>query len=317
MAKIKNMNKYNKDTLAVLKQKYAQDGLTKNEIILSLMKYFDISHRQARRVNSTHKIYQSNSIPVKQKIKRLFFDIETSPNIVLSWRVGYKINLSEENIISERKIICIGYKWEGEKQVHVLTWDDKQNDKSMLEKFLVIANSADEIVMQNGDKFDLPWFRTRCIFHGLQCPPDYKTVDTLKIARRNFYFNSNKLDYMAKFLGLGEKMHTSYGLWKEIVLNKCAKSLEKMVLYCGKDVILLEQVYNKLRGFVKQKTHEGVLAGRDKWSCPRCASEKVVKQRTRISASGTQSHVMRCSDCGGYHTVNDTALESYKLAKGR
>lgn len=310
------MNKYNQDTLAVLKQKYAEDGLTKSEIVQSLMKYFSISHRQARRINSKFKL-SDFKIETKRKIRRLFWDIETSPNVVLSWRVGYKINLDSSNILQERKIICIGYKWEGEKSVTVLTWDKNQDDKVMLEKFLEIANSADELVHQNGDKFDLPWFKTRCIFHGLKTLPDYKTIDTLKIARRNFYFNSNKLDYMAKFLGLGEKMHTTFGLWKEIVLNKCQKSLDQMVKYCAKDVILLEQVYNKLRGFVKQKTHEGVMMGRDKWSCPKCASENVVKQRTRISASGTKSHVMKCNSCGGYHNVNDTALESYKLTKGR
>ena len=40
-------------------------------------------------------------------IKRLFFDIETSPNIGYFWRAGYKLNIGADNIIEERKIICI------------------------------------------------------------------------------------------------------------------------------------------------------------------------------------------------------------------
>jgi hypothetical protein len=38
--------------------------------------------------------------------------------------------------------------------------------------------------------------------------PSPKTIDTLKWARKYFNFNSNKLDYIAKYLGVGQKMDT-------------------------------------------------------------------------------------------------------------
>ena len=50
--------------------------------------------------------------------KRLFYDIETSPNIGFFWGAGYKVNISHDNIIKERAIICICYKWEGQDTVH-------------------------------------------------------------------------------------------------------------------------------------------------------------------------------------------------------
>jgi hypothetical protein len=53
------------------------------------------------------------------KIRRLFWDIEVTPNLVWSWRVGFKINLSHENIVKERKVICIAFKWEGERETTV------------------------------------------------------------------------------------------------------------------------------------------------------------------------------------------------------
>ena len=46
------------------------------------------------------------------QIKRLFFDIETAPNIGLFWEAGYKKTNNPDNIIKERVIICICYKWE-------------------------------------------------------------------------------------------------------------------------------------------------------------------------------------------------------------
>ena len=57
-----------------------------------------------------------------KKIKRLFFDIETSPNIGLFWTSGYKLNISHDSIIKERAIICICYKWAGDDKIYSLQW---------------------------------------------------------------------------------------------------------------------------------------------------------------------------------------------------
>ena len=57
-------------------------------------------------------------------IKQLFIDIETSPNIVYSWRNGDKIFIDHNSIIEERKIICICYKWEHEKTVKSVEWNN-------------------------------------------------------------------------------------------------------------------------------------------------------------------------------------------------
>ncbi len=127
------------------------------------------------------------------KKKRLFFDIETSPNIGFFWQSGYKLNVPYTNIIKERAIICICYKWADEDKVYSLHWDKNQNDKSMLEKFMVVANEAHELVGHNGDRFDLPWIRTRCLFHGIPCFPNYTTLDTLKHARSKFRFRGRGL----------------------------------------------------------------------------------------------------------------------------
>lgn len=57
-------------------------------------------------------------------LKRLFWDIEVSPDVVLSWRVGSKVHIAPENIVRERAIICIGYKWEKDKKARVMVWDE-------------------------------------------------------------------------------------------------------------------------------------------------------------------------------------------------
>lgn len=248
-------------------------------------------------------------------VKRMFWDIETSPNVCLSWRLGYKINLSHDNLLKERAIICIGYKWEGDKQVHALTWDKHQDDKAMLAAFSKVAEGADELVAHNGDSFDMPWLKSRCIFHGLPPLPDHKTVDTLQWARRKFYFNSNRLDYIAKYLGLGGKLKTEFGLWKDIVLKNDRSALARMVTYCKRDVALLEQVWKRMSLHIAVKTHAGVTAGLDKWTCPRTGSVNVKKHKTRITANGTRQHQMQSLADGGYYTIGDKAYREYLEAR--
>lgn len=240
--------------------------------------------------------------------KRLYFDLEVSPNIGMFWGAGHKISVGYENIIKERAIICICYKWEGEKTVHALWWDKKQDDKEMLKAFIKIAGEADELIGHNGDKFDLAWVRTRCLFHRVPCFPSYTTVDTLKIARSKFRFNSNRLDYIGKFLGLGQKIHTSFGMWTEITLHNNQQELNKMVKYCKGDVKLLEQVYLEMKNHIPAKGHYGVLSGGSRHSCPECGSLNVIKSKTRISASGYKKHQFNCKDCGKYNTIPESAL---------
>jgi uncharacterized protein YprB with RNaseH-like and TPR domain len=239
------------------------------------------------------------------KIKRLFFDIETSPNIGLFWTAGFKLNITPDSIIKERAIICICYKWAGEDKVYSLQWDKDQNDKTLLEKFITLANEADELVGHNGDRFDLPWIRTRCLYHRIPVFPNYSTLDTLKSARSKFKFNSNKLDYIAKFLGIGAKTHTGYDLWKKVVLDKDKESLEYMIEYCKNDVILLEDVYNEMATYIPAKTHHGVAAGGEKYSCPECGGDNMRFSQKRYSALGTPRIQLQCTDCHKYHTVSD------------
>jgi len=237
------------------------------------------------------------------RFKRLIFDLETSPNIVYSWRVGYKIQLDFNNILQERAIICICWKWEDEDHVWSLKWD-KGNDAEMLREFIEIANQADEIIAHNGDRFDMPWLRTRCLKHGIQCFPSYKTIDTLKMARSKFYFNSNRLDYISQFIGGKSKLPTDFNLWKK-VMSGDKRALNQMVEYCCNDVLMLEEVYNELSKYAEPKTNIAVLEGKAKWFCPYCTSSKVHLNKTRVSAMGILRRQMLC-ECGRYFTVSDS-----------
>lgn len=239
------------------------------------------------------------------KRRRLYFDLEVSPNIGFFWQAGYKLQIGTHNIIKERAIICACYKWEDERETHELHWDYKQCDKKLLQSFIKIVNEADELVGHNGDKFDLAWVRTRCLFHGIDMFPKYTTIDTLKVARSKFKFNSNRLDYIGKFLGICQKIKTDFDLWKDITLKNDKVAMDKMIKYCKQDVILLEKVHKALSNHIESKTHYGVIFGEDRGSCPECGSDELIKRGYSIMASGTKKVRYQCQTCGKYTSKTD------------
>jgi hypothetical protein len=248
-------------------------------------------------------------------MNRLFIDIETSPNIVCSWRTGYKISIDEQNIIKERAIICICFKWEHEKDVKFLKWDAKQSDKKMVQSIVPVLNRADEIVGQNILDFDISWIRTRALFHNIKTNPHYKIIDTLKFARKNMYFNSNKLDYLGKYMGFGGKIKTEFGLWKKILLDNDKKALALMIRYCQRDVILLEKVYQRLAEHMPAHTHVGALCHSDKWTCAKCGTSDVKTNLRRVSAQGTVKWQMICKKLGHIYTISNKVHEDYLRVK--
>jgi uncharacterized protein YprB with RNaseH-like and TPR domain len=245
------------------------------------------------------------------KIKRLFFDIETSPMIVYSWRTGWKLNIGTDNIIKDWRIICISYKWEHEDKVHNLTWDKNQCDKQMLVDFISIMDKADECIAHNGDRFDVKKIRTRCIFHRIPMFPTYKTLDTLKKAKSGFNFNSNRLDYIAKFLGVGAKLeHEGFNMWVKCMEGD-KEALKNMVEYCDMDIIVLEDVYLTMQNYILPNTHAGVINNNLKYSCPNCGSENVELLKNTVTAMGTIKRKMECSDCGGFHDISNASYMNF------
>ena len=251
--------------------------------------------------------------------KRLYLDIETSPNIGIFWRSGFNMTVTPESIIQERAIICVSWEWEGSDESHSLTWDKNHCDKKLIKKFVKEMNKATELVYHNGDRFDLKWLRTRALYHGIHMNHSFDTIDTLKIAKSGFYFNSNKLDYIAKYLGVGAKLPTGLDLWKKVCLEKCEESLKQMVEYCEMDVKVLKAVHQKLNPYAKAKVNYAVLNGEEKFCCPECSKLGNYKSM-RVTAHGTIQHRMQCSDrkeCKKQWSINNKTYQEYLKFKTR
>lgn len=249
------------------------------------------------------------------KARVLIYDIETSPNIGWFWRAGYKLNIPASNIIKERAIICVSYKWLDEDQVYNLTWDRNQCDKFLVEQFIEVLNEADLIVAHNGDRFDLKWLRTRALIHRVHYNmlPNYKAFDTLKVAKAKLYANSNRLDYLAKIMGYEGKNHTTIALWTDIMFKKCKVAMNIMLEYCDEDVRQLEKVYKDLRYLDNPRLHLGVMQGKTKQTSPITGSVNIKHIKAITTNRGTIKHIMIDKDTKRYFEMSDTNYKKYKL----
>jgi DNA polymerase III epsilon subunit-like protein len=252
----------------------------------------------------------------QKKVKVLIYDIETSYNIVSSWRVGNKVNLPHNSVIKERQVMCISWKWLDEDEVYTVDWGyNTQDDKYLIDIFVDVLNEADVIVAHNGDNFDLKWLRTRALKHGIEMLPYYNQVDTLQLAKKYFYFNSNKLDYISKFLGFEGKIHTEPELWDKVILGKDLNALCKMIEYCEEDVRQLEKVYKALSKWDKPKQHAGALLFQDKVSSPISGSKNLELVKTTTTPAGGIKRIMRDLDTKRLFEMSDAVYKKYMKEK--
>jgi hypothetical protein len=233
------------------------------------------------------------------KPRVLLYDVETSPVLAWTWRTG-KQYISHDQFKTGHKfdIICICYKFAGEKEIHSLDWNyQKQDSSEMIQKFGDVVATADLTIGHNSDKFDVKQINTQRMLHNLD-PISWPTSeDTLKQMRKIFYFPSYKLDYIAKLLTGSGKETMKFQDWINIVEKQDIKSFTKMIKYCKNDVLKLEEVWNRVKKYCPAKIHAGVITGIGRLSCPRCASSQNTKDGFKMTAKG-RTQRFQCQDCG-------------------
>jgi len=270
-----------------------------------LAKLFQIPQRYA--LEAVQEVNMELEHPITP-FKRLIFDIETSPNIGWFWQAHWKTNIGPHQIREERRVICVSYKWENEAKVHNLSWDENKQDATMLEAFTKILLQADEVITHNGDRFDIPWLRTRCVILGLPFPTYIKSLDTLKKVKSMFNFQRNTLNYIAKVIGLGGKIPIQGSVWEEVVFTpskypEYKAAMTTMVEYCDYDVVLLEDVFHKILSYIKPVSHVGRAKGKERHSCPNCGSEDMTYLKHTVTASGIIKRHIQCEPCGSDYII--------------
>lgn len=201
-------------------------------------------------------------------MKLLLLDIETAPNIAHVWGI-WQQNVGINQILASGYVLCWSAKWLGDDKVY---FDStyKNHPKEMLKGIHALLDEADAVIHYNGTKFDIPTLNKEFLLHKMDPPAPYKQIDLLRVARNQFRFPSNKLDYVAQTLGLGKKLpHIGHQLWIDCMANK-AEAWAIMEQYNIQDTLLLEKVYNELKPWIKQHANHSTFGMG--LVCPNCGS---------------------------------------------
>jgi RNase_H superfamily len=233
---------------------------------------------------------------VKPKI--LLVDLETAPSLGYVWE-KYETNVLD--FVNEWYLLCFAAKWlDGKMMTYALPDFEgykpgSENDRKLVKRLWELFDEADILIAHNGDNFDIKKANARFAYYNLPPPAPYKTVDTLKVARRYFQFTSNKLDDLGNHLGYGRKLtHTGFHLWKGCMRGDM-KAWKHMVKYNRRDVDLLEKIYLHLRPWIQNHPNVSVLKEIPD-GCPACGSKNLKRMGTDITQTGKVQQY-RCDDC--------------------
>lgn len=248
-------------------------------------------------------------VPTKENhsAKILVFDIETAPMKGYFWS-KWQNNISDEMITNDWYMLCWSAKWLFEDKVYsgVLTERElkEEDDERITKSIWTMIDEADIVISHNGLKFDHKKVNTKFLKYKLGSPSPYKVIDTLYHFRKNFALPSNRLDYISgQFFGFDGKMTTPKGLWMEVVDKKNMEQLALMDKYCQKDVLILEEVYMEIRGWIKPHPNLALQAISDDDCCPVCVSTDRTPAKTPYRTYVNEYPAYICSNCG--HTYRE------------
>jgi len=174
-------------------------------------------------------------------LKRCFFDLE-SCGLQGNWDFMLTYSIKPEG---NDDIICGTIT---KKEI-----DDGTFDKRIVKECVDALMKFDRIYTFYGSRFDIPFLRTRALELGIDFPI-YGSIthkDIYYIARYKLKLHSNRLAVVCDLLGIKGKTHQNPTTWR-LATGGNKKALEEILDHNKWDVIILEQVYNRLKDFVKE-----------------------------------------------------------------
>lgn len=217
------------------------------------------------------------------------------PSYVMSWAAKW---LGEDDVMADA--ICYNEDYQA----------GDEDDTRMLLGIWELLDDADFVVAHNGDNFDLKKLNTAFLLAGMGPPAPYKSIDTLKILKRKFKFDSNKLDYVLQQLEDKPK-HDSGGFetWRGCMAGDMG-AWEKLIEYNIEDVKDLERIYLRVRSwdhlhpsFATHKPIKGELV------CTVCGSENVtLREGKTVSTAASVFQLYTCDDCGHHMRSRQSLL---------
>lgn len=245
---------------------------------------------------------------MQTRARVLTFDIETKPMRGYFW--GPKTRyVTPEKITDHGGMLTWAAKWYGEREVITASeWQD--GSYGMAHRLWSLLNEADIVVGYNSDNFDVRRVNSELVRHGLPKPSPFRSVDLIKTVRSQFGFPYNRLDEVARELGLPGKLHhEGFELWLKVMAGD-EKARRKMLDYNAQDIRVTEAVYDALRGWIPNHPNLGLWAGHDESgdpidACCNCGSDRLQLLPEQYARTALTAYALvQCRACKTYMRRN-------------
>jgi len=260
-----------------------------------------IAPRTARERIQSLTLDGRNPIPLakvngKAPPQVLLYDVETAPHLAYVWGM-FKQTLGPNQILETTDVMCWAAKWLGQDAVLSESRVDDDSDERISRELWTLFDQADFVIGHNSRGFDDKIMRARWVKYGMPPPSPFKSVDTLTIAK-SFRFPRNKLESLARYFDIGHKVeHEGFDLWVKC-LRGDKDAWNRMAEYNIHDVVLLEQVYIKLRAWDNRAPNISLYYHDDLTRCVVCGSSSLTDIPQSAYTGVSEFPACRCRSCG-------------------
>lgn len=254
---------------------------------------------------------QARPLVRSSAMRVLLLDIETSPNLAHVWGL-WNNNVSLNQLQASTQMMCFAAKWLGEKPTYFLS-EHKDGRPGMVLAAHALLDQADVVMHYNGKNFDVKHLNREFLEAGFTPPSPFKQIDLLLAVRKNFRFPSNKLQYVSTALGLaGKAKHEGHDLWVKCMAGDAA-AWKRMEKYNRQDVLLLEELYEKLLPWIPSLPNRNLYGDS---GCPSCGSEDLYENGWAYTGA-SKFRQYRCGNCGTFFrgTKRHTGVELAQVAR--
>jgi uncharacterized protein YprB with RNaseH-like and TPR domain len=167
-----------------------------------------------------------------------FLDIESS-NLKANWGFVFSYCIKEENGPIIKRILT-------PKEIK-----DGIYDKELLRQFCEDVRKFDRVIGYFSSRFDIPFLRTRCVYHKLNFPiyKEIKHTDLYMIVKNRLNLHSKRLQVVSNFLGIEAKGHPmNPDVWFKAMAGD-QKALDWILTHNIEDVISTEELWHRINDY--------------------------------------------------------------------
>lgn len=241
----------------------------------------------------------------------LGLDIETAPHTAYVWGF-YQQFIDPKNVDRTGRVMCYAARWYSHPTAAVeFRSEFADGHEETIRAAHALLDEADAVVHYNGTKFDIPTLHAEFLRYGLTPPAPTAEIDLLKVMKKRFRFSSNKLDYVLRELGLGQKVdHRGFQLWVQCMAGD-AEAWAEMEKYNRADVTEMEKLYKALLPWISNHPNHALYQKTDGPTCPNCGGRHLnSKGYARTKTQEYKRYV--CMDCGTYTRERYTGVDKDK-----